>query len=55
MDRKTQEVEIYSPSGGRTRSFARDIVRNSALAGRNGTTAVGGAGAAGSSPLTAQV
>jgi type IV pilus assembly protein PilQ len=53
MDRKTQEVEIEARVVAATRSFARDIGTQLGFGWGNGTTAVGGAGAAGSSPLTA--
>ena len=51
MDRKTQEVEIEARVVAATRSFARDIGVQLGLGWGNGTTALGGAQAVGSSPI----
>jgi type IV pilus assembly protein PilQ len=51
MDRKTQEVEIEARVVAATRSFARDIGVQLGLGWGNGTSAVGGAGAVGPSPI----
>jgi type IV pilus assembly protein PilQ len=51
MDRKTQEVEIEARVVAATRSFARDIGVQLGLGWGNGTTAVGGVGAVGQSPI----
>jgi type IV pilus assembly protein PilQ len=54
LDRKTQEVEIEARVISATRSFARDIGTQLGFGWGNGsTTAVGGAGAVGQSPLIA--
>jgi type IV pilus assembly protein PilQ len=52
LDRKTQEVEIEARVVAATRSFARDIGTQLGFGWGNGTSAVGGASAAGSSPTT---
>jgi len=52
LDRKTQEVEIEARVVAATRSFARDIGTQLGFGVGNGHDAVGGAGAAGVSPLT---
>jgi type IV pilus secretin PilQ/predicted competence protein len=51
MDRKTQEVEIEARVVAATRSFARDIGVQLGLGWGNGTTAVGGVGNVGQSPI----
>jgi type IV pilus assembly protein PilQ len=51
MDRKTQEVEIEARVVAATRSFARDIGTQLGFGFGNASTAVGGASAAGASPL----
>ncbi|MGA3105002.1 MAG: type IV pilus secretin PilQ [Terriglobales bacterium] len=51
MDRKTQEVEIEARVVAATRSFARDIGVQLGLGWGNGTTALGGVGGVGSSPI----
>jgi type IV pilus assembly protein PilQ len=53
LDRKTQEVEIEARVVAATRSFARDIGTQLGFGVGNGHDAVGGAGATGTSPLTA--
>lgn len=53
LDRKTQEVEIEARVVAATRSFARDIGTQLGFGVGNGHDAVGGAGAAGTSPITA--
>jgi type IV pilus assembly protein PilQ len=50
LDRKTQEVEIEARVVAATRSFARDIGTQLGFGWGNGHTAIGGAGAAGTSP-----
>jgi type IV pilus assembly protein PilQ len=52
MDRKTQEVEIEARVVAATRSFARDIGVQLGFGWGNGTTAVGGVGNVGTSPIT---
>jgi type IV pilus assembly protein PilQ len=52
LDRKTQEVEIEARVVAATRSFARDIGTQFGFGWGTGTTAVGGASAAGNSPTT---
>ena len=51
MDRKTQEVEIEARVVAATRSFARDIGTQLGFGWGNGPSAVGGASAAGISPI----
>jgi type IV pilus secretin PilQ/predicted competence protein len=51
MDRKTQEVEIEARVVAATRSFARDIGVQLGLGWGNGTTAIGGVGNVGQSPI----
>jgi len=51
LDRKTPEVEIEARVVAATRDFARDIGMQVGFGWGNNTTAVGGAGAVGSSPL----
>jgi type IV pilus assembly protein PilQ len=51
LDRKTQEVEIEARVVSATRNFARDIGVQLGFGWGNGPSAVGGAGAAGNSPL----
>src|SRR5581483_6156298 len=51
LDRKTQEVEIEARVVAATRSFARDIGTQFGFGWGNGPTAVGGASAAGISPI----
>jgi type IV pilus assembly protein PilQ len=51
LDRKTQEVEIEARVVAATRSFARDIGTQLGFGWGNRTTAVGGAGSVGTSPL----
>jgi type IV pilus assembly protein PilQ len=53
LDRKTQEVEIEARVVAATRSFARDIGTQLGFGVGNGHDAVGGASAAGTSPITA--
>ncbi len=53
LDRKTQEVEIEARVVAATRNFARDIGVQMGFGWGNSHTAVGGASAAGISPLTA--
>ncbi len=52
LDRKTEEVEIEARVIAATRNFARDIGVQLGFGYGNSVTAVGGAGAAGNSPLT---
>jgi type IV pilus assembly protein PilQ len=52
LDRKTQEVEIEARVVAATRNFARDIGTQLGFGWGNGATAVGGAGAAGTSPIS---
>ena len=52
LDRKTPQVEIEARVVAATRSFARDIGTQFGFGWGNKSTAVGGAGAAGTSPLT---
>ncbi len=52
LDRKTQEVEIEARVVAATRSFARDIGTQLGFGWGNGTSAIGGASAVGSSPTT---
>jgi type IV pilus assembly protein PilQ len=52
LDRKTQEVEIEARVVAATRSFARDIGTQLGFGWGNGPTAVGGAPAVGTSPLS---
>jgi type IV pilus assembly protein PilQ len=52
LDRKTQQVEIEARVVAATRSFARDIGAQFGIGYGNSSTAVGGAGAVGTSPLT---
>ena len=52
LDRKTQEVEIEARVVAATRSFARDIGTQLGFGWGNGTTALGGANAVGTSPNT---
>jgi type IV pilus assembly protein PilQ len=51
MDRKTQEVEIEARVVAATRSFARDIGVQLGFGWGNGTTAAGGVGSVGQSPI----
>jgi type IV pilus assembly protein PilQ len=51
LDRKTQEVEIEARVIAATRTFARDIGMQVGFGWGNGPSAVGGATAAGTSPL----
>jgi type IV pilus assembly protein PilQ len=51
LDRKTQEVEIEARVVAATRSFARDIGVQLGLGWGNGTSAIGGSQAVGSSPI----
>jgi type IV pilus assembly protein PilQ len=51
LDRKTPEVEIEARVVAATRNFARDIGTQVGFGWGNSTTAVGGAGSAGTSPL----
>src|SRR3984957_17214391 len=51
LDRKTQEVEIEARVVAATRSFAREISTQLGFGFGNAATAVGGASAAGTSPL----
>ena len=53
LDRKTQEVEIEARVVAATRQFARDIGTQFGFGWGNGSTAIGGNAAAGSSPTTA--
>jgi type IV pilus assembly protein PilQ len=55
LDRKTQEVEIEARVISATRSFARDIGTQLGFGWGNGTSALGGAGAVGQSPLISGV
>jgi type IV pilus assembly protein PilQ len=55
LDRKTQEVEIEARVISATRSFARDIGTQLGFGWGNGTSAFGGAGAVGQSPLISGV
>jgi type IV pilus assembly protein PilQ len=52
LDRKTQEVEIEARVVAATRSFARDIGTQLGFGWGDGKTAIGGASAVGTSPLT---
>jgi type IV pilus assembly protein PilQ len=52
LDRKTQEVEIEARVVAATRSFAREIGTQLGFGWGNASTAVGGASAAGTSPLS---
>jgi type IV pilus assembly protein PilQ len=52
LDRKTQEVEIEARVVAATRSFAREIGTQLGFGWGNAATAVGGASAAGTSPLS---
>jgi type IV pilus assembly protein PilQ len=52
LDRKTQEVEIEARVVAATRQFARDIGTQLGFGWGNGTSAIGGNAAAGSSPTT---
>ncbi len=52
LDRKTQEVEIEARVVAATRSFAREIGTQLGFGWGNGPTAVGGAPATGTSPLS---
>ena len=52
LDRKTQEVEIEARVISATRSFARDIGTQLGIGWGNSATAVGGASAVGTSPLS---
>ena len=52
LDRKTQQVEIEARVVAATRSFARDIGTQLGFGWGNASTAVGGLGAAGTSPLS---
>jgi type IV pilus assembly protein PilQ len=52
LDRKTQEVEIEARVISATRSFARDIGTQLGIGWGNASTAVGGASAVGTSPLS---
>ena len=51
LDRKSQQVEIEARVVASTRSFARDLGAQFGAGWGNSTTAVGGAAAAGTSPL----
>src|SRR5579884_3450515 len=51
LDRKSQQVEIEARVVASTRSFARDLGAQFGAGWGNSTTAVGGAGAVGQSPL----
>ena len=53
LDRKTPQVEIEARVVAATRSFARDLGSQLAFGWGNSTTAIGGAGAVGTSPNTA--
>ena len=53
LDRKTQEVEIEARVVAATRQFARDIGTQLGFGWGNGHSAIGGASAAGVSPITA--
>lgn len=55
LDRKTQEVEIEARVVAATRNFARDIGMQIGFGWGNNPTAVGGAGAVGTSPLNVAV
>ncbi len=52
LDRKTQEVEIEARVVAATRQFARDIGTQLGFGWGNSTTALGGAGSVGTSPIT---
>jgi type IV pilus assembly protein PilQ len=52
LDRKTQEVEIEARVVAATRSFARDIGTQLGFGWGDGKTAIGGASAVGTSPIT---
>lgn len=52
LDRKTQQVEIEARVVAATRSFARDLGAQVGFGYGNTNSAVGGAGAVGTSPLT---
>ena len=52
LDRKTQEVEIEARVVAATRNFARDIGTQLGFGWGNGPSAVGGASAVGTSPIT---
>jgi type IV pilus assembly protein PilQ len=52
LDRKTQEVEIEARVVAATRSFAREIGTQLGFGWGNNTTAIGGAPAVGTSPLS---
>ncbi|MBZ5647229.1 MAG: type IV pilus secretin PilQ [Acidobacteriia bacterium] len=52
LDRKTPEVEIEARVVAATRNFARDIGTQMGFGWGNSVSAVGGAGSAGTSPLT---
>src|SRR3954469_16297637 len=52
LDRKTPEVEIEARVVAATRSYARDIGVQIGFGWGNNTSAVGGVGAAGNSPIT---
>ncbi|HEY6370801.1 MAG TPA: type IV pilus secretin PilQ [Candidatus Sulfotelmatobacter sp.] len=52
LDRKTQEVEIEARVVAATRQFARDIGTQLGFGWGNGSNAIGGASAVGSSPTT---
>lgn len=52
LDRKTEEVEIEARVIAATRNFARDIGVQLGFGYGNSVTAIGGAGAVGTSPLT---
>jgi type IV pilus assembly protein PilQ len=51
LDRKTQEVEIEARVVAANRTFARDLGMQLGFGWGNNSTAIGGAGAAGTSPL----
>jgi len=53
LDRKSPEVEIEARVVAATRNFARDIGVQLGFGWGNSTTAIGGAGSVGQSPLTA--
>src|SRR4051812_8239134 len=53
LDRKTPEVEIEARVVAATRNFARDIGTQVGFGWGNSTSAVGGAGSVGNSPITA--
>ena len=52
LDRKSRQVEIEARVVAATRSFARDLGTQFGFGWGNGPSAVGGAGAVGTSPLT---